>query len=138
MTYNLSFSTGENTYSSTFKLNPITHTLTAVIEIYDFDLKEFTVQISTSSLSESVTLKSTLPENTISHETALKCVQENQSQLIKNYIDQDGNFSADVCARVIVKNDKSYWYIGFTKNGVLKALLVDGLNGEILAIREIF
>ena len=41
--------------------------------------------------------------------------------------------------RVIVKDQLPYWYVGFASgNEQLKALLVDGINGEVLAIREIF
>ena len=54
-------------------------------------------------------------------------------------LDQDGNFNAELYMRVIVKDQLPYWYVGFASgNEQLKALLVDGINGEVLAIREIF
>ena len=41
--------------------------------------------------------------------------------------------------KVIVKDDKPYWYVGIASGGGnLKALLIDGFSGEVLAIREIF
>ena len=39
----------------------------------------------------------------------------------------------------IVKEKKPYYYVGFASgNDKLKALLIDGLTGKTLAIREIF
>ena len=41
--------------------------------------------------------------------------------------------------RIFVKNDSPYWYVGIASgNGKLKALLIDGASGELLAAREIF
>ena len=138
-TFNASFTFKDKEYKTTFKLSPVSHSLTAPIEIDGFNLKEFTVQISTGGESESVQLKSTLPKNTISYSSALKYLQKNQSELLKNYRNENGDFNGEICARVVVKDQKPYWYVGLTdKNGNLKALLIDGFNGEVLAVREIF
>ena len=97
------------------------------------------MQISSGTDTENVQLKSTVPKNAISYSTALKYLQKNQRELIKTYCDSDGNFKGEICARIVVKDQKPYWYVGLTdKDGNLKALLIDGFNGEVLAIREIF
>ncbi len=138
-TYTLSFSFKEKQFSDTFKLNPVTHSLTAKINVDGFDLQEFTVQISSASNMESVTLKTTVPDGTMHYSSALKALEKNQKELIDSYKDKNGNFIGEICARVVVKEDKAYWYIGLTdKNGDLKAFLLDGVTGEVLAIREVF
>ena len=138
-TYTLSFNCDGETYDATFKLNPVKNSLTASIEIADFTEKEFTVTVRSSSSSEQVTLKSTLPSGTLSFSDALLHLQKDQEKLVSHYFDQDGNFNAELYMRVIVKDELPYWYVGFASgNEQLKALLVDGINGEVLAIREIF
>ncbi len=136
--YTVSVDFNGQKYSSTFKLNPVSHSLIATLEIENFNLKEFTANITCGDKTEEVRLKSQLPDNTISYEKALKCLQESQPQLIKAFSDSVGNFNAELYARIIVKKEKAYWYIGIAAgNDLLKALLIDGATGEVLAIREI-
>ncbi len=128
----------EQKYSAPFKLNPVTHSLVANIELEGFDLKEFSIDISCGDNTESVTLKSQVPLDTITYSQALDYLEKAQPQLIKAFSDGDGNFNAEIHARIIVKNQKAYWYVGLAGgNDLLKALLIDGLTGEVLAIREI-
>ncbi len=127
------------TIKQAFSYNPVTSGLSTCFDIPEFNQKEFDVTIISASDSTVVTLKSTLPENTLDYKTALKHLQVNQPDLINSYFDDNGNFTASVIVRVIVKNDCPYWYVGLkNQNSNLKALLVDGKNGEILAIREVF
>ncbi len=139
VTYNLSFHYLESEYKSTFNLNPVTDTLTCTIEIDNFNKREFTVKIVYGSNTEEITLKSLVPENTLTFEKALSSLQKNQPTLISHYTDTEGDFNAEIYVRILVKEDRPYWYVGLAsgKNS-LKALLIDGFSGEILAIREIF
>ena len=58
--------------------------------------------------------------------------------MINGFYDQNNNLNLEIHARITVKDNAPYWYVGLnTKNG-LKALLVDGTSGKILAIREIY
>ena len=83
-------------------------------------------------------MKSILPENTLTVSQALQSLSEKQNQLIGNYTDENGTFNGEIHARILVKNDHPYWYVGLVnKDKNLKALLIDGINGEVLAIREI-
>ncbi|MBQ8426448.1 MAG: hypothetical protein IJX16_01665 [Clostridia bacterium] len=139
VTYHLSFNYNDTDYKSTFKLNPITDTVTCSVEIDGFYLNEFTVKISFGANSEEITLKSAIPENTITHLDALKYLQKNQGALISHYTDDEGNFNAEIYMRILVKDGAPFWYVGIASgNENLKALLIDGFSGEILAIREIF
>lgn len=135
--YSLSMTINSNVYSAEFKINPITHALTAEIKIDNFNLKTFDVEIAVGADKETITMTSILPENTISYEKALQHLQEKQSKLLSSYYDQNGLFNAEIHIRVLVKDQKPYWYVGLAKNKNLKALLIDGVSGEILAIREV-
>ena len=138
-TFNLTFTFGGVDYDLNFKLNPVTHSVTANATVENFDCKDFTVTISSGSLSEKVDMKNIVPENTMDYKSALDHLYSDQKELINAYTDQNGNFNAEIYARIVVKNQKPYWYIGIASgNGNLKALLIDGFNGQTLAIREIF
>lgn len=138
-TYSLNFNFKGVEYIGTFKLNPVTNTVICAIEVNDFDLKEFTVQVSYGSTIESISLKSIVPNNAITYSSALNFFLESQNSLISHYTDTNGNFNAEIYLRIIVKDGAPYWYLGVANgNDRLKALLIDGINGEILAIREIF
>lgn len=139
VSYSLSFDFNNQTYKSDFKQNPITHTLTAVIEVNGFNKKEFEVSVNYGSINEVITLTSKVPENTLTYSQALDCLYSEQRALIDSYQNTNGDLELEICARVIVKNERPYWYIGLRgSNGALKALLIDGFTGDTLAIREIF
>ncbi len=132
MTYN-----GEE-YKAEFKLNPVTGAFNASIEIENFELKEFTADLVTGAEREELVFKSELPENTLSLSAALAALEKAQPTLIEGYKGEDGVFAAEIHARVIVKDGAAYWYIGIAEgNGKLKAMLINGASGELLAVREI-
>lgn len=138
-TYTVNMEHNKKTYSQTFSVNPVTSAVNAVLNVSDFNLKEFIVTIKCDSFSQDVTLKSILPDNTLSYQNALSCLEKNQKTLIDSYYDQNGNFTAEIHLRVLLKDDKPYYYVGLASaNGNLKAFLLDGITGEVLAIREIF
>ena len=137
--YSISFDFNGKTYTADFKLNPIKDTVSAIVEIENFNLKEFTATVSFGGEHHEIVLKTTVPENTISYKTALDHLYNEQNSLIKNYTDENGVFNAEIHMRIVIKDEKSYWYIGIaTGNEHLKALLIDGFTGELLAIREVF
>lgn len=138
-TYSLAFNFNQIEYKGVFKLNPITNTVTCDIEVDNFNLKEFTVKISSGAKSEEIVLKSIVPDTAITYATALDYLIKNQSALISHYTDSEGAFNAEIYLRILIKDNAPYWYVGIASgNEKLKALLIDGTNGEILAIREIF
>ncbi|MBQ3115830.1 MAG: hypothetical protein IJC07_02255 [Clostridia bacterium] len=121
-----------------FSQNPVSHSLVAVVEVENFSLQEFDVKILYSGETIDIKLCSILPKNTLDYTAVLSTLQKSQPSLISRYTDQNQNFSAKIRMRVIVKEQKSYWYVGFIDSDEnLKALLVDGFSGEVLAIREI-
>ena len=138
ITYTLKFLYEEREYSAVFSFNPLADCLTASIELENFDPDTFTVTICAGSGAEDVTMTSILPEGTLTIAEALNSLKDGQPDLIESYIDDYGNFTGYIQARIIVKESKPYWYIGLIKNkDDVKALLVDGITGEVLAVRTV-
>ena len=81
-------------------------------------------------------MNSILPTNCLSINEVLSSLEKSQADFI-NYYKVDLKFNAEIYARVMVKNQKPYWYIAFGNKESLKAFLVDGISGEVLAIRQI-
>ena len=129
----------DKTYSEVFTLNPVTHTLTAKIYADLESRKSFDAEVSFGSTKINFTLNSILPEKILSIEDALKSLEKTQPSLIENYLDEYKNFTAKLSVRVIVKNNAPYYYVAITDSlGEVKALLLNGITGEVLAVREIF
>ena len=111
-------------------------TLKASYKVKEFSEKSFGVILCYSTESEKITLTSILPENTLTLNEVLLKVEKSQEVLINSYY-SDANFNAEIYARVLVKNDRPFYYIAFANGKTLKAFLVDGLTAEVLAIREV-
>ncbi len=135
----IEFNYGGIDYKSEFILDPKTDLLTANFEIENFNQKQFIATLKNGATAESLTFNSTLPQGTISVSEALKFFCKNQPDLYQSFKDENGKFCAEIYARVIVKDGKPYYYLGFaTGKDKLKALLIDGANGEVLAVRDVF
>lgn len=138
-TYTLTFNSEKLSFTEDFKYSPVTGTLKTSVAIENFTDNEFNVTVSTGGIAETVTLKSLVSGGAIDYKTALVYLKKSQPELIALYNDENGDFAGKVTARILVKNEKPYWYIGLkNQNGALKALLVDGLSGNVLAVREVF
>lgn len=134
----LSFTFDGKVYTLDFSFNPVKNSIMTSVEIENFNLNEFDVEIISSNDRQAIKMASILPENTITYEKALIFLEKNQPSLINSFKDENGVFQGEIHLRVIVKDSKPYWYVGLVsmdKN--LKALLIDGFSGEVLAIREV-
>ncbi len=138
ITYNVALNFNGKEYKSTFKLNPVSHNLTAFLPVENFNLNEFEISVSFGSETKVVKMKSTLVKGTISYTKALSCLQKSQGELLKTYYNSNGDFNAEITLRVLVKDNRSYWYVGLSNSNGTKALLLDGLTGKVLAIKDIF
>ena len=137
VTYTLTFN-HDKTYTKQFEVSPVTHSLTASIELEKFDKAEFTVDVSYGSETVTVQMQSLRPSETMGYRDALNSLKTSQPTLIQNYV-KDGLFTASICMRLSVKDGKPYYYVAFTdtdKN--VKAFLLDGISAKVLAVREIF
>ena len=105
-------------------------------EIDNFSLKEFNVTVKYGSSFEPILLKSKITSEHLDLDSVLKILEKEQKAFIDPYT-TDGYFNAEIHARIIVKDQKPYWYMAIADGKRLKAFLVDATSGEILAIREI-
>ena len=134
--YSVGFNYGGTEYKSAFKYDPAEERLAADFFLDGFSAKSFPVTLSFASERREITLNSIIPEGTANYVEILTALRENQTAFIENlYV--DGNFSAEIILRVIVKNGKAYYYVGIARENYLKAFLMDGKTKEVLAIREI-
>ncbi len=126
----------EQEYLATFSLSEITGNYLAKVSVEDFNINEFTCTISVGNEHTEVKMVSEVPPNACNCAKALEYLQKNQPELLDLYR-ENGVFTANLTVRVIGKKEKCYYYIGIEKNGSIKALLIDGFTGEVLAIRDI-
>ena len=139
ITYTLTFDFNGKTYQDTFKLNPVADCITAEIQVDNFNQESFSVCISYGENNKVITMNSIVPKGVISYQKALDCLYEKQRPLVDAYTDNQGNFNAELFVKIIVKDSKPFWYVAIASgNNNLKALLIDGFSGEILAVRQIF
>ena len=125
-------------YKSEFKIDPVTQAFSAIIEVDNFNLKEFDLIVTNAGNIQTVKMQSILPNDTLTCSEALNKLKESQKELLNNYTDENGIFTGEIHARVLVKDEKPYWYVGLVSTDKsLKALLVDGISGEVLAIRDV-
>lgn len=120
-----------------FRLNPVTFGMNAVFEARP-ETNEFEIIVTENGNRETVTMKSALPENTLSLSGALDALYANQKALVDGYM-QNNIFNGEIRAKILVRNGKTYWYMGLTDaSGRTRALLIDGASGEILAAKDVF
>ncbi len=110
--------------------------LVARLNVENFDKKQFTVALGYSSQKIEITMCSIVPETTLNVNEILLNIEKSQTNLL-NAFSPSGVFEGEIYARIIVKNQKPYWYLALANGKTLKAFLVDGMSGEVLAIREV-
>lgn len=136
--YTVKFRFDDTDYEKDFEQLNNSYSPQCKIPVPNFNEKSLSVQIKYGSTTETIRLNSIVPEKAISYSDALNILFEKQSSLINNYYDENGVFTAKIIERITVKNGKPYYYIGIKHGENLKALLIDGLSGELLAVKEIF
>ncbi len=135
--YSINFTIDEINYNGNFKLNPVSNTLRFFVQTSCFTSNSFEVVISSGGQNENVKLNSILVDNTISYLEALDYLQKNASNLVESYIDANGNFNGKISLKIIVNKNKPYYFVTIKTNDNKKAFLIDGLNGNILAYKDI-
>lgn len=135
--YALSFTLNGNAQGGIFVKDKVSSKLSLTLPVKNFSQKTLTVKISHASESETAELHSIVPQNCMNYRTALESLNKNQPSLI-NSMKDGGSFNGEICMRIIVKDGKAYWYAGLSDGkDFLKALLIDGVSGEILATRTV-
>ena len=134
----IEFSDENKNYSAVFELDDLTGEYKAFIEIQKHFGKRFTASLVCGTEVKNVVLTSIVPENCIEYKKALAILTEKQKPLFDAYT-VDGEFNAEIYMRIFVKDLKPYWYIAISSGeNKLKAMLIDGFTGELLAVKDIF
>lgn len=137
VTYRIFFNFNNNNYEYVLTPNPVTFMPSVQVEIENFNCHNLAITVFCGSYAEEIIVKSELPENTIDYKTAINYFVTAQKDLIDSYFYND-TFNAELYAKVLVKNQKPYWYIAIADGNKIRAVLIDGFSGEILAMRDIF
>lgn len=133
----IEFDNGKDLCRAAFTVDEITGEYKAFAETRNYFSKEFPVKLVCGSEKTDLLLVSELPDNCLTYEKALDVLSESQKPLLDAY-KENGIFNAEIYMRIFIKNQKPYWYFGIASgNKRLKALLIDGVTGELLALREI-
>lgn len=136
--YTLNFKYKDFNFRTAFKLNEVSNALEAFIELKDFAENSFSIDVSSASFVENVTLSSIVDSKALDYKSALNKLYSSSPSLINNYCNDNGEFLGEIHMRIIVKDNLSYWYIGLVnEQGDLKALLMNANTGEVLAIRNV-
>lgn len=132
------FTFDNKSYSADFELYDLTGEYKAFIEIQHHFEREFTVNLAYGTDVKTVVLTSALSEDCIDYKKALDVLSDKQNSLLETFM-IDGEFNAEIYMRIFIKEQKPYWYVGIASgNDKLKALLIDGISGDLIAVRDIF
>ena len=124
-------------FTETFTYNPVSSLLTVCFPVKNAE-NCYDLILSENGKTQTVTITSIIPENTLSYKQALIEFEKQQPSLIKNY-EVGTEFHAELQMRILMREGKPYWYLGIIdKSGNTKALLLDGFSGKILAIKDVF
>lgn len=134
--YSVTFSQSGENYGDTFSEDEVTHNLVCTVA-YDnkTPFSSLDLTIKTTDWATNLTVTSVLPENTADYKTALKAGAEILKDVFAEHT--DGNtLLGEIRMRIIVKDGKSYWYIGYHySNSDCISMLLDGETLELLARR---
>lgn len=134
--YILTFNYKDTEYKGTFSFSPYFNNLALEFKINDFSEKEFSVNITSQGKSEQVLLKTLVPQNTCSYKEVLDELVKRQPSIVESYFGDENK--AEIILRILVKDEKAYYYVGLKKDDKIKAFLMDGKTKNILAVREVF
>lgn len=135
-TYNLELNFNGKSFKGAFSYTENSAFPSLSFNIENFTEKTFSVKVSKGEIINDITLSSVIPEKTISYEKALNSVFSSAPDLISSFKEGD-EFCGEINERVLIRNDKAYYYIALISSDNVKAFLVDGTNGELLAIRTV-
>ena len=136
--YKIDFDIGEKRYSRDFSLDAFSGEFTATSEIEDTEIKTLTVNIVCAGRTETITLNSVIPENTLTYTEVLEKVALNNPDLFDAYKNENGEFLAEIRLKVTEKEGKPYYFFGIIDGNNKKAFLADGITAEVLAVRNVF
>ena len=113
---------------------------------YAVDLKEtipsvneFSIDINTDSVSETIILTNVLTENSLSAQDALKIAKTEFAEVIKN-LTKNNKLDGEIYIKLL--NDRSnhdskyYWYVAIVNSESYYAIVINPETGEIIAKKD--
>lgn len=135
--YHVSVTTDKE-YQTGFTFEPIKSHLTATLPVENLNANTFDATVTVKNEPTTVKFTSIVPSNIIPVDKALSSLYVNQKSYIDSLKDGD-NFNAEIVIKLTVVKEKPYYYVGIADtNNNYKALLIDGITAEILAIRNVY
>ncbi|MCQ2398917.1 MAG: hypothetical protein MJ072_00230 [Clostridia bacterium] len=128
---------GGKDFSVPFSYDGVSGKLIAVFNAEGVGERSFDVQIKHGGTTENLTFTNVVPENTLTYKKILDNFYTGQPTYIKS-LTVDGKFNAEITLRVIVREEKPYWYLSVVDGCDTKAMLFDGITGELLAVKDVF
>lgn len=124
-------------YVIPIEFHPVKRALAGKTEVSTLPTeKQIQLTVNYGETSFSLTAVSKLNDDTITYTDALSIAAKNASEFIKENT-VSGILQAEITVRLLVENDKNYYFVGFiTEEGLKKAYLIDGTSGEIVATKD--
>jgi hypothetical protein len=130
--------TTDKEYQSAFTFEPIKSHLTATLPVKNVDAYTFDATVTVKNEPTTVKFTSIVNSGIIGIDKALSSLYTNQQSYIDSLIDGD-DFNGEIIVKLTVVKEKPYYYVGIAdKNNNYKALLIDGISAEVLAIRNVY
>lgn len=126
----------DKSYEIPLEFHPVKRALAGKTSVANLPEKQVEVTVTYGETSVNLTAVSRLNQNTISYTKALAvATKEAQTFIKENTV--SGVLQAEIVIRLLLENDKNYYYVGFvTQEGLKLAYLIDGESGEILARKQ--
>lgn len=138
VTYELYLTYNDVTYQEKFTYDPLENKLVAKIYPEIFTAKSFDAEIKTGGKTYQLNFNSILPDNVKPPQTVLENLYLSQKTFIDD-LTQNGVFMGEITLKILVTNSTPYYYVAITdKHKNTKAMLLDAITGELLAIKDVF
>ncbi len=137
VSYTVGFRFNDQDYLLETDVNPATSLPTIEEQIENFNADNLTFTVMASSYSENVTTRNIVPQGTIDYLTALDFFKNQQPTFIENHTENE-KLTVELYVKVLVEQDKAYWYIGVLDGQKIRAMLIDGITGELLATKDVY
>lgn len=123
--------TGEFTYDAVFDR------LLLAVPAENFPTSGFTARLLSGGETVELTFRSVVPQSTATEEEILTAFYEKQ----KTFVDErteNGALRGEIHLKLLVINEKVYWYLCYANESEKRAMLFDAMTKEILALKDVF
>ena len=129
--HKLAFDIDGNKYLYKMQTSNISYKPTVETVISDFKSKTLTVTVTEGSYIEQIVLTSIVDKNALSYIDALNKLLTTVPSLLNEQ-------NTEFYLKVLVEKDKTYYYVGICNGEKIRAVLLDGITGEILTTKDLY